>query len=59
MVNLKLLKDIFIVNIPNGITFGALTLSDIKELSGIFLAIVSAVCTIILTRHKLKQKDKY
>ena len=51
------LRDYIEVNVPNGLTIATITLADVQALTAIALGIVSIVCTILITIHKLKRKD--
>lgn len=54
---MKHLRDYLEVNIPNGLTIATVTLADVQAVTAIALGIVSIICTILITRHKLR-RDK-
>jgi len=54
----KLIVDYLTVNAPNGCVLAILTLSTVKDMVTIGLGIISAICTILVTWHRLKTKPK-
>lgn len=53
---MKTIRDIIEINAPNGFTFSFITLAEIKDISGIVLALTSAICTALITWHKVRGK---
>ena len=54
----QLIVDCLTVNAPNGCVLAILSLSTVKDMVTIGLGIISAVCTILVTWHRLKTKPK-
>lgn len=54
----QLLIDYLTVNAPNSCVLAILSLSTVKDMVTIGLGIISAVCTILVTWHRLKTKPK-
>jgi hypothetical protein len=54
----QLIVDYLTVNAPNGCVLAILSLSTVKDIVTIGLGIISAVCTILVTWHRLKTKPK-
>lgn len=55
---MKRLRDVIEVNAPIGGAFAVVTLTDWEAIFRIAALIVGAICTILVTIHKLKQKDE-
>lgn len=55
---MKKVGDVIQVNLPIGGAFAVIGLTDLETILRIGALIVGAVCTIIVTLHKIKKKDK-
>lgn len=55
---MRKLGDAIHVNLPIGGAFAFVSLTELESISKIGAIIVGAICTVLVTRHKLKQKDK-
>lgn len=56
--SMKKVWDAIQVNLPLGGAFAVVSLTEWEILFRIGAIIIGAVCTIIVTRHKTKKKDK-
>lgn len=54
---MKHVRDYFEVNVIPCSAFAALTLADLQALTAITVGLVSIVCSIVITRAKLKKGD--
>ena len=53
------LWDYVAVITPGGAYFGVIALSEIKDLSAIAVAIVTIVCTVLVTIQKLSRRRRF
>jgi hypothetical protein len=49
-------RDITETFIPGAMGFGVITIGDLNALASLLVALVSIVCTILVTVHKLRTK---
>ena len=49
-------RDYIEVNLLSVLTIVGLTLAEVKDLAAVAVAIVSIICTALITRQKLKSK---
>ena len=50
--------DILAVNAPNAVTVGVISLGEVQSLVAITLGIVSIICTILITRQRLRASKR-
>lgn len=55
---LQHIRDYLELNVPNAIVIGALTLGELQTLAAIALSVVSIICTVALTVHKIKNRKE-
>ncbi len=49
-------KSIAAIWTQTGVSIGVISLTEIRELSAITLAVVSTICTVLITLHKIRKK---
>lgn len=52
------MRDIVTVNAPNGIVIATISFSEVQATATLVLTVVSIVCTVAITIHKMRTGKK-